>query len=233
MLNDYFKNRTVKNVTLIFLLAIAVYAFVEWREQRLERRAKMLHQETQLDLSQIGSEGRVEFLIDSNTGRQYVYIDVYTPVEVPKPKEVTYTGKLAGKKTSTVDIYRKYEKIDGNPNKYQDWQSIELEIIIKNKSNNSIYITKNCLPYDFSEKSEGSYIRSRCHIGYILNGMYASNIKVLKSHIDFKENKSTIIFAYSGVGDYPDFFSRILDSLLDGFVTSIFDSLWLCCTNSD
>ena len=88
MLNDYFKNKTVKNVTLIFLLAIAVYAFVEWREQRLERRAKMLPQETQLDLSKVGSEGRVEFLIDSHTGRQGVYIEVYTPVEVPKSKGV-------------------------------------------------------------------------------------------------------------------------------------------------
>ena len=215
MLNDYFKNKTVKKVTLIFLLAIAIYAFVEWREQRLERRAKMLPEETQLDLSQIGSEGRVEFLIDSNTGRQYVYIDVYTPVEVPKSKGVTYTGKLAGKKTSTVDIYRKYENIDKNPDKYKEWKDIELEIVIKNKTDNFIYVTKNCFPYDFSEKSEGYYIRSRCHIGYILNGMYSSNVTVLKSHSDFKNNKSNIIFAYPSVGDDVDFWSSILDNTLE------------------
>ena len=111
----------------------------------------------------------------------------------------TETGKLAGKKTSTVDIYRKYENIDKNPDKYKEWKDIELEIVIKNKTDNFIYVTKNCFPYDFSEKSEGYYIRSRCHIGYILNGMYSSNVTVLKSHSDFKNNKSNIIFAYPSV----------------------------------
>jgi hypothetical protein len=189
MLNDYFKNRTVKNVTLIFLLAIAIYAFVEWREQRLERRATMLPQETQLDLSQVSSEGRVEFLIDSNTGRQYVYIDVYTPVE------------------------------------YKEWNDIELEVVVKNKANEKIYVVTNCFPYQYRETTLGLPLRSTCNLGYIPNGLYAANIKVLTSNIEFKENKSNIIFSYSGVGDYPDFFSSVFDSLLDGFVTEIFDSL--------
>jgi hypothetical protein len=223
MLNDYFKNRTVKNVTLIFLLAIAIYAFVEWREQRLERRATMLPQETQLDLSQVSSEGRVEFLIDSNTGRQYVYIDVYTPVEVPKSKEVTYTGKLAGKLTMIVDIYNKYKK--SNPDKYKEWNDIELEVVVKNKANEKIYVVTNCFPYQYRETTLGLPLRSTCNLGYIPNGLYAANIKVLTSNIEFKENKSNIIFSYSGVGDYPDFFSSVFDSLLDGFVTEIFDSL--------
>lgn len=216
MLNDYFKNKTVKNVTLIFLLAIAIYAFVEWREQRLERRAKMLPEETQLDLSQIGSEGRVEFLIDSNTGRQYVYVDVYTPVEVPKSKGVTYTGKLAGKVTMTVDIYNKYKK--SNPDKYKEWKDIELEIVIKNKANEKIYVVKNCFPYQYRETTLGLPLRSRCKVGDIYNGLYVVDVKVLSGNVDFQKNKSRIIFSYSGVGNHADFFSRILDSVLKNFL---------------
>ena len=213
MLNAYFKNKTVKNVTLIFLLAIAVYALVEWREQRLERRAKMLPEETQLDLSQIGSEGRVEFLIDSHTGRQYVYIDVYTPVEVPKSKGVTYTGKLAGKVTMTVDIYNKYKK--SNPDKYKEWKDIELEIVIKSKEDGKIFLVKKCLPYDFSEHSENYNLRSTCNLGYIPNGLYTANVKVLKINIDFKENKSNIIFAHTAMSNYTDLFGSVLDNILD------------------
>ena len=213
MLNDYFKNKTVKKVTLIFLLAIAIYAFVEWREQRLERRAKMLPEETQLDLSQIGSEGRVEFLIDSHTGRQGVYIEVYTPVEVPKSKGVTYTGKLAGKVTMTVDIYNKYKK--SNPDKYKEWKDIELEIVIKSKNDKAVFMVKNCFPYDFKDYTKDLPLRSRCGIDKMDNGSYTVNIKVLKNNIDFKGSKSNIIFAYPSVGDDVDFWSSILDNTLE------------------
>ena len=222
MLNDYFKNKTVKNVTLIFLLAIAIYAFVEWREQRLERRAKMLPQETQLDLSQVGSEGRVEFLIDSHTGKQGVYIEVYTPVEVPKPKEITYTGKLAGKKTMTVNIYNKYEK--SNPNKYKEWKDIELEILIRSKADGKIDMIKKCLPYDFLEDAKNSYLRSTCGLGTLYNGLYVANVKVLKNNVDFKENNSNINFSYPSIEmNDIDFFSSVFDSILRTYLGLVTD----------
>lgn len=226
------KMKWLKVILVMLVLLLLLYAFVEWREQRLERRAKMLHQETQLDLSQVGSEGKVEFLIDSNTGRQYVYVDVYTSVKVLEKdivdgvernilgvldKEAIKSSRDNTKKMD-VDIYTKYKIIDNNPNKYQDWKNIELEIIIKNKFDNSIYITKRCLPYDFSKGSENYNLRSTCYMKAIPNGLYVANIKVLKSNIDFKNNKSTIIFAYSGVGDDVDFWSRILDSVLRNFL---------------
>ena len=213
MLNDYFKNKTVKNVTLIFLVAIAVYAFVEWREQRLERRAKMLPQKTQLDLSQVGSEGRVEFLIDSHTGKQGVHIDVYTPVEVLE-KDIIKTSRELNKKMY-VDIYTKYEKIEKSPEKNKEWKDIELEIIIKRKVDEKIYIVKKCFPYNFSESSKGYNIRSKCNLGDISNGLYTSNIKVLTSNIDFEKNKSNILFTYFDVGNDEDLFSSALDNILD------------------
>lgn len=212
MLNDYFKNKTVKNVTLVFLLAIAIYAFVEWREQRLERRAKMSPQKTQLDLSKVGSEGRIELLIDSHTGKHGFYINVYTPVEVFE-KDIIETSKELNKKMY-VDIYKKYEKIDKNPDKYKEWKDIELEIFIKRKVDGKIYMVKKCFPYDFSESSKG-YYQSRCYLGDIDNGLYLVNIEILKNNIDFKENKSNITIVHGVMSNHADFFSSILDNTLE------------------
>jgi hypothetical protein len=183
----------------------------------------MLDKEVQLDFSHKGNHTNSEFLIDSDKGFLSFYLYVFTPVEIPKSPEVTYTGKLAGKTTKTVDIYTKYSV--KNFYKYKDWEDVEILLEIFDKNGDMPIIVEKCHPYSFKlrfppENINFKYPSSnfdnerKCAVHKLKNGKYKAKITVINSHSDFNRKTSTINIQHISNGSYNDFLGGVLDSLL-------------------
>ena len=223
MLNEYYKNKKIRIILKLAFVLFVLYAFVEWREQRLERRAKMFdNDELKVNLSEVGSTASTSFLVDSAKEGLSAYIYVTTPVEVPKPKEVTYTGTLAGKKTSTVDIYNKY--MLNNPYKYQDWKDVEILISFFNENQKKPFLVDSCKPYNFevtTKNFDPKYPYSnfgwmhRCNVNFFINGNYKVTVIVIKSNSDFNNLKSNLTIVHMSNGSYRDLFGSVLDNTLE------------------
>lgn len=69
-----------------------------------------------------------------------------------------------------------------------------MEIVIKNKANEKIYVVKNCFPYQYRETTLGLPLRSRCKVGDIYNGLYVVDVKVLSGNVDFQKISPVLFF---------------------------------------
>jgi hypothetical protein len=216
-------------VTIIVLVVLCI-SFLQWREHRLERRHQMLHKAVQVDLSHKNSVADTGFLVDSSTSWQRIRIDI-------KSKSSCNIFFIDGvvKNFDCSTLYKEYRKI--YPEKYKNWESIELLIEIRRDSREgSVYKKLICFPFsfeknkatfnnrppamypqpDFNESDWFSNYVGWCPRFKLPNGYYYATATVINSSLIFKPFIADVEYGYEGI-NFSDAIGLNVDNFMEIF----------------